>query len=520
MKVYEGAVLTCDEGGSVRRFLVEDGGRVAYTGDALPEAYARAERIDLGRGALCPAFADTHVHFLSHALFLGGLDLRAAPDIGSAGRLVRDFAAARRDRILIGFGASAHSVAEGRLIERSDLDLACPDRPAFIVKYDGHAAIANGALLALLPESARAARGFDPATGHLTREAFFRATDFVTGTVSLPATLGGMLRAVDAMAAKGIGMIHSVGGVGFPADLDVGLESLFARGLRNELPYRLFFQTMDVSKVLKRGLPRIGGCFATALDGCYGSEDAALLEPYANDPGNRGILYYDDETVRAFARRANRAGLQIEMHAIGDRAFDQAVGALASALADFPREDHRHTIIHACLPTGPGLEACARLGIGIALQPAFLRWDQEPQGYLERILGERAGRISPLRTMRDLGIRMSGGSDAPCTEPDPLFGIWAAANHYAAGESLSPQAALDLFTRGAAWTGFDEKERGSLEAGKLADMVILDRNILAIPPKEIKDARVLRLLLGGKPYEPGQGRASLVARGLLSRRRI
>jgi predicted amidohydrolase YtcJ len=207
------------------------------------------------------------------------------------------------------------------------------------------------------------------------------------------------------------------------------------------------------------------------------------------------------------------------MHAIGDRAFDQAVGAIASALEDCPREDHRHTVIHACLPTERGLEACSRLGIGIALQPAFLHWNQEPLPYLEGILGGRTRTISPLRKMRELGIVMSGGSDGPCTEPDPLYGIWAAANHYVAEESLSPQEALDLFTRNAAWTSFDEKERGSLETGKLADMVVLDRNVLAIPPSEIKEARVLRLLLGGKPYEPGQGRASLLARGLVSRRK-
>ena len=520
MKAYEGTVLTCDEKGRVRKYLVEDGGRIVYTGDALPAVYERADRVMLGSGALCPAFGDTHIHFMSHALFLGGLDLRSSPDIASACELIRAFAAERGDSILIGFGSSPHSVADGRLIERADLDKACPDRPVFIVKYDGHAATVNSALLAKLPESARGARGFDAATGIMKGDAFFRVTDFVTGTVSLPATLSGMLRALDSLAAKGVGMIHSVSGVGFPGDLDVSLESLFARGIRNELPYRVFFQTMDVAKALKRGFPRIGGCFATALDGCFGSVDAALLEPYADDPGNRGLLYNEDGKVRDFCIRANRAGLQMEMHAIGDRAFDQAVGAISAALADFPREDHRHTIIHACLPTEAGLEACARLGISIALQPAFLRWAQEPLEYLERVLGDRSYRISPLRAMRDLGIRMSGGSDAPCTEPDPLLGIWAAANHYVAGQSLSAQEALDLYTRNAAWTSFDEAERGSLEPGKLADMVILDRNILAIPPAKIKDARVTSLLLGGKPYVPGQGRASLLARGLFSRRRI
>ena len=108
------------------------------------------------------------------------------------------------------------------------------------------------------------------------------------------------------------------------------------------------------------------------------------------------------------------------MHAIGDAAFDQAVMAIEAALKDFPREDHRHGIIHACLPSEEGLQKCAELGIQIPLQPAFLMWDLEPLEFLESILGDRAERISPLRKMTDMGIVLSGGSDAPCTLPDPI----------------------------------------------------------------------------------------------------
>lgn len=520
MKAYVGAIISCDSSHAVHKVLVEDSGRIAYAGDAIPPEYSGAERIELGGKALCPAFADTHLHFLSYALFDGGLDIRDAPDLGSAMEAVRGFAAERGDRILIGFGASAHRVAEGRLVTRADLDAACPDRPAYIVKYDGHAAVANGALLAILPRAARSCRGFDAETGLMTQEAFFRVTDFVTGSVSLPKTLSSMLRAVDGLAARGVGLVHSVSGVGFPGDVDVSLESLFARGLRNELPYRIFFQTMDEGKALRRRLPRIGGCFATALDGCFGSKDAALLDAYADDPGNRGLLYYEDGVVEAFAKRANRAGLQIEMHAIGDRAFGQAVRAIEAALEDFPREDHRHTVIHACLPTEEGLEACARLGIGIAVQPSFIRWDQEPLSYLERVLGERAYGLSPLKRMSSMGIRMAGGSDAPCTVPDPIHGMWSAANHYVAEQSLSVQEALDLYTIDAARTSFDEAERGSLEVGKLADMVVLSENLLAVPAPELRRVRVERLFLSGKEYRPGQGRASLVVSGIFSRRKI
>ena len=525
MTVYEGNIVTCDDKGSVARYLVESGGRVAFVGDRLPEEYAAAPRTALGQKALLPGFGDTHIHFMSYALFSAGLDIRAAASIADSQAMIAAFRKDRDPSLVLGFGASANSVKEKRLLERADIDAVCPDRPVFIVKYDGHAGIANSALIGLVKEKLGSLRGFGTESGLMTQEAFFRVTDFVSGKVSLPATLGNMLSGIDALAGFGVGLVHSVTGVGFPADMDVTLESLFAKGLRNPLQYRVFFQTMDVRKAAKRGLPRIGGCFACALDGCYGSADAAMLKPYAAAAGlppeaSKGVLYYSDEKVRAFAREANRAGLQIEMHAIGDAAFVQAVGALEAALADFPREDHRHTIIHACLPTMEGLETCARLGIQIALQPAFLQWEQEPLGYIEAIMGKRAYEISPLRTMTDMGIVLSGGSDAPCTVPDPIDGIWAACNHYVPGQSLTIQESLNLYTRNAARIAFDEKERGSLEAGKVADMVILNANPLALKPEALRSLKVEKLLLSGKPYIAGQGSASVVARGIASGRKI
>lgn len=519
MKAYEGRIVTCDDRGAVHKFLVEDGGKIAYVGDALPEKYASAPRERLGEKALLPAFGDTHIHFMSYAFFRAGLDLRGAKTIAEAQAAIAGFVRERAPAHVVGFGASAYGVAERRLLTRADIDAVCSNKPVFITKYDGHAAIANSALIARVKDKLGALRGFDAESGLMTQEAFFRVTDVITGTISLPATLGNMLAGIDALAGFGVGLAHSVTGIGFPADMDVTLESLFARGLANPLAYRIFFQTMDVGKVLKRRLPRIGGCFAAALDGCFGSADAALLAPYAASAGlppeaARGVLYYSDDQVGAFCREANRRGLQIEMHAIGDAAFDQAVGALAAALADSPRQDHRHTIIHACLPTPRGLETCARLGIRIAVQPAFLQWEQEPLEYLESIMGTRAYGISPLRTMADLGIELSGGSDAPCTVPDPIEGIWAACNHYVPGESLTIQEALNLYTRNAARGAFDENERGSLEAGKFADMIILNRDPLSVPPSELRSLKVEALLLQGEPYVPGQGRASLLLRGL------
>ncbi|MCK4667674.1 amidohydrolase family protein, partial [Candidatus Dependentiae bacterium] len=446
MKIYKGKIITCDPENNVFKYLIEENGIIKFVGDVLPEQYKGIELFDLGNRALLPAFSDTHIHFSSYALFASTLDVRAASNFQELGGIINDYSKRSNDKVLLGFGLSAHSLKEQRLITREELDELYSKRPLMIIKYDGHASIVNSKMLELLPKELASLRGFNPDSGHLTQESYFKGTDFITNKVSAIKLIRNILKGFDIVAEKGIGMIHAVEGVGFPRDLDVDLMRFISKGLRNPFQVRLFFQTMDIAKVQKRKLPRIGGCFANALDGSFGSVDAALLEPYSNDDNNRGVLYYPDDEVSKFTIAANRAGLQIQMHAIGDAAFEQAVKALDTALKDFPRTDHRHTIIHACLPTKPGLEKCAELGIGIAAQPKFLDWNLEPLHYFETILGERAYQQSPFRDMLDSGIHVSGGSDAPCTEPDPIAGIYAACNHFVPEQSVSIQEALKMFT--------------------------------------------------------------------------
>ncbi|HPB50833.1 MAG TPA: amidohydrolase family protein [Myxococcota bacterium] len=521
MKAYHGSIVTCDGADSVRSWLVEERGRIAWVGNELPERFAGAERVELAPGAaLVPSFADTHMHFASFALFHSGLDVRSARGIPEIQQRLKEFAARCRADMVVGFGASVHSVSERRLITREELDAACPDRPVFIVKYDGHACLVNSKLISMLPSHISGLRGYHADTGEMNQEAYFACTDFVTNAIPPLQVVRNMAVAAAELVSRGIGKVDDVSGVGFPKDLDVDLERWFARGLASGLQMRIFFQTMDIAKVRRRGLPRIGGCFATALDGCFGSMDAALLEPYRGTD-SRGVLFYDDATVRKFCIDANRAGLQIEMHAIGDAAFVQAVDAIEAALRDTPRQDHRHGIIHACLPTPDGLRKCAELGIHIPLQPGFLAWELEPLQYIESILGDRAFEISPLRTMADLGVRMSGGSDAPCTLPDPIAGMHAACNHYVAGQSLTPREALSLYTIDGFRTTFDDGERGSLEKGKCADMVILDANPLDTPASELGSIKVDRVILAGHEYDGAvPGAVATMLRGLFSRGQV
>ena len=511
MKVFHGKIISLDSDNHVYQYLVEDQGRITYLGDVLPPEYGNGTlTIELGNKTLIPAFGDGHLHFSNWALFAASyFDVREARDIPEIQEIIRDFLNRKGNpKLILAFGVSKHSVREQRLINRLELDEACPDIPLVIVCYDGHSAVFNSAMLEKFPEEVQNLPGFYRDEGHLFHEAFYEGVDYATSLVPPLDLVKSIIKSYDLLADYGIGTIHAAEGVGFPNDLDITLVSLIAkaRTRKNNFQTRLFFQTMDVGKVLKRNLPRIGGCFATALDGCFGATDAALHEPYSHDPGNKGILYHQEEEVFEFARTANRAGLQIEMHAIGDAAVTRAVDAIEAALKDFPREDHRHTIIHACLIRPDDLQRIADLEIGITLQPGFLISPLEPVEYLEEILGDRIYASSPMRTILNAGIHLSGGSDAPVTHPDPIEGIYGACNHpYDPAQSVTIEEALRMYTYEVAWTSFDEKERGTLEEGKIADLVILDQDPLALDPRDLLSLKVDRMFLSGEEFQPGMG---------------
>ncbi|HQE69688.1 MAG TPA: amidohydrolase family protein [Atopobiaceae bacterium] len=521
MNVYEGSVLTVNAQDEVFRYLVEDRGRIVFVGDELPPAYAGQPVISLGTRALAPSFVDTHEHFASFATFNAGLNVMDARSNREIMQMASDFAKRSKAKILIAFGASPYSVAEGRLLSREELDAACPGKPFMMGKYDGHACVVNSKLLELVDDTVRDLRGYHPDTGEMNQEAFFAVSDFITASLSIPELISNMLHAMDYLASKGIGMVHTVSGIGFAGDLDITLEKIVGRGAQHGFQMRVFPQSLDVTVATSRKLPRIGGCFACALDGCFGSADAALIEPYAAS-GGCGVLYYTDEQIIDFCKQADGLGLQIEMHAIGDAAFAQAARCLKAALDATARADHRHGIIHGCLPTAEGIEICAEHGIQMPMQTSFIDWPQEPDSYLESLLGPaRAARLNPIRTLWDRGIVISAGSDAPCTDPDPIMWMDKAVNNPNEDERLTRREALRMCTYNGAWTSFDERERGSLEAGKIADMVVLSANPYEVPAADLGAVEVERLILSGKPYRPqSKNIAAALIRGLASKAKI
>lgn len=505
MKLFTNAsFITCEPGNNATySAMAVKKGRIVWIGNDIPDSYRSARMVDLGGTTVVPAFGDTHLHFESFCLFNNTFFVMDADSLDEMGRVVKTYAETHpSEKVILGFGCTAHTVKEERLPVRADLD-QWTDRPLLIIKYDGHAAVCNTALMNLLSDEVMLDSGCDRETGWLYQNAFFNGVNEVTTKVPSMSIVSGLSKGADYLAKSGIGLIHNVEGVGFANDLDVDMMRILGPGL--PIASRMFFQTMDIDAVIKRGLKRIGGCFKLALDGCFGSEDAALLQPYSNNADNCGKLYYTQDQVNDFCIAANRAGLQIAIHAIGDAAVEQAVTAYEAALKDTPRVDHRHVLIHCCLCTPEQLDRLATMKISIAVQAPFIFWKQEPDAYLRGILGaERTDQLNPLKSMMDRELMVGDGSDAPTTLPNPIYGMHCAVNHPTPSERISPLEALMMRTYNPAFMSFDEESRGSLTSGKIADFVVLSENPLTIEQERIQDIGVLGLYLAGKRYKSVQ----------------
>ena len=212
MKVYEGNILSCDANDTVYRYLAEDGGRIVYVGDELPAVYAHAERVSLGDKALIPAFGDSHIHFASFATFHAGLNVSDARSNDEILDMIRAFVPTCDDKLIIAFGASPHSVAEKQFVTRAQLDEVCPDKPLFMIKYDGHTCVVNTKLLNILKKKVQHLRGYHEDTGEMNQEAFFKLSDYVSSSVPPLKLIRNMQIAADYLASKGIsvGIVVSV----------------------------------------------------------------------------------------------------------------------------------------------------------------------------------------------------------------------------------------------------------------------------------------------------------------------
>ncbi|HHV07761.1 MAG TPA: amidohydrolase [Firmicutes bacterium] len=499
MILCNGKVVTMDPELPFAEAVVVIDDKINFVGsneDAFNQ-FPNSKKIDLGGKTLVPGFIDSHCH-----LSLTGevMSLPSACDYRSV------------DECLDGFRSEALKLDKGqallvcgldvdrlnRIPSLEELDKVLPDRPFLCRTAASHATLANSKALSLVQKEAkRLGAKLNPEdikTGLLKDRGNLIAYALTATLMSDEQREIAKEKVVEQCTQAGVTTIHTLEGRQLENDPDV--EHLLK--VQDSLPFDtlIYYQTTNVDEAVKKGLTRIGGCILCLLDGDFSPGTAALREPYYNDPTNYGKLYFTDEELQSFFIEANRKGLQIAMHAIGDRAVDQALRAYEVALKDTPRTDHRHRIEHFEIPYKDLMDRMVDLGIVLAMQPAFDQyWDYDD--YVTFLGPERARRKNCFRAVLDRGLIVGGGSDSFVTPFDPLLGIHACLNHSVSESRIGLSEALAMFTINSAYLGFEEETKGSIRPGKRADLAIISGDLYNTPADKIKDLTVVGTIYKG-----------------------
>ncbi len=500
------------------------GDRIVYVGSRA-EAQARgpgARRIDLAGAAAFPGFVDSHCHLTDIGLLAFELDLTGTASIADLKQRLAAYAAAHPTGVIVGDGWIETHWPDGRFPTAADLDSVVADRPVFLSRSDGHAAVANTKALAL---GGVAAATPDPQGGRILRDSAGQPTgmliDHALGLVAgriPPPTLQhkaeALENAVKLYAARGWTGAHFMSAS--QDDLDI-LNRLAASG-RAPIRVDIYLDVAYADQVLTRGpgtdaegriRPRGVKIY---MDGALGSRGAALLEPYADAPETRGLLRAEHDKTLPILRRALASGAQVATHAIGDRGNRLALDWYEEAFGGRPpAKSPRWRIEHAQLLTAQDLPRFARLGVIASMQPSHAIGDLyfAPGRLGEARLKEGYAWKSLLRS----GAVVTGGTDAPVEKGDPLIEFYAASYRHAlngfAGpdwhleEAVTRAEALRMFTAAPAFAGFREGELGVLAAGRRADVSVFSADLMSVPFAEIPKAHAAMTIVAGRVVHGG-----------------
>jgi predicted amidohydrolase YtcJ len=500
----------------------DDNGRIIAVGTAKDVAAKapNAKHVDVQGRTVLPGLIDAHGHVFGLGAMLTQLDLSTSTSLEGALKSIGDYARANPQQAwLRGRGWNQEIWKLGRFPTAKELDGAVSDRPVWLERVDGHAGWANSRTLALAGITNATP---DPVGGKIVRDEKGVATGvlvdaaqaLVTKVLPQETEQEGRImldRALENMASVGLTSVHDAG-------ITVGEDRLYRdyadHGKLTARIYAMIGGTgPDFDQLAKNGpLPTYGkDMYALAAvklyaDGALGSRGAALLAPYSDDPHSHGLLFHTNKEIDAMITKAIKKGYQVNVHAIGDAGNKQILDTFAKEIPANKALDKRHRIEHAQVVTPSDIPRFKSIGIIPSMQPTHATSDKNMAE--TRIGAERMKGAYAWRSFLQQGSRIACGSDFPVEAPNPFFGIHAAVTRQdkdgapIAGwypeQEMSLKEAFRCFTLDAAYAGHQEKTLGSLEAGKYADFIVIDRDLFKISPYDIYKIGVIETWVAGR----------------------
>jgi predicted amidohydrolase YtcJ len=463
--------------------------------------------IDAQHKTIIPGLVDCHVHMADFGRSLQTLDLRNVKSIKEMQHKLRKYAKKnpRKSWILDGRW-DQEKFSEKRLPTCWDLDEAVSDKPVFLLRVCGHAAVANSRTLKLagITEKTKVNCGtidLDKATGKpngILRENTLNLIWKTCPKPSLEEIEKACLDACQEAVKAGLTCVHWLIG---SANEARALQQLRAKG---KLPLRVY---LGIPVQLLEDLTNLGlqtgfgtdmikiGFVKILTDGSLGARTAALKKPYADNPKTKGLMPYTRKTLQKLVSKAHKADLQLAIHAIGDRATETVIKTYEKALKEQPRKNHRHRIEHCSLLNTKLIRSMKELNLVASVQPHFAVSDF----WIGDRVGENRTRwVYAFKTLMNEGVVVASGSDCPVEPISPILGLCAAVTRENKQENLTVEEALKTYTLNAAYASFDEDKKGSIEAGKLADLTVLSEDPYAILADRIKDVKVEMTIVDGK----------------------
>ena len=507
-----GKIVSVDDTFSIHDTIVVSDGRVVELGDAwLLDKYSATTVRDLQGKTLIPGFIDSHTHIRGRPRRY--IELSEVGSIAEMQDLIRAKAAELGEgEWITGYGWSEDELAEGRKPLRGDLDIAAPNNPITFTRAGGHSAVVSTLALELANITDETP---DPEGGVIERDengvanGVIRERQEIVGTLVPDSTYEELIASLEInlgdLLAKGI---TSITDASKRPDEYAMWEELYAKPGVNLPRSAIQFQWFEPEAIAELKA-RVGdgneylkiGPIKIFADGGFTGPAAFTKEPYLNQGDYRGYLNMPEEELVSLINEVHDAGWQMGIHAIGDAAIELVVDTLADALTRNPREDHRSYLNHFSMrPSDATMEKMAQHGIHITQQPNFT-YTLEGR-YVANLDGWRLEHNNPVRSPMDHGIHVAISSDI--LPIGPLVGIYAAVTRkgmsgrvFGADEAITIEEAIQGYTIKGAYLGFEEDIKGSLEPGKLADMIVLSKDILTVDPEEIMGIEIEQTYVGG-----------------------